>query len=92
MASRWTERQGNWYLHLHLHLPTFTTCDRASNALTALSPHAPGERSNGVNAAYVISKQSLYRPDLLLTLNTFSALRDSDLACCSMYPHMEENV
>ena len=56
-------------------------------------PHAPGERSNGLSAAYVISKQSLYRPDLLLTFGkaTFSALRDSDLAC-SMYPHMEEDV
>lgn len=56
-------------------------------------PHAPGERSNGLNAAYVISKQSLYRPDLLLTFGkaTFFALRDSDLAC-SMYPHMEEDA
>jgi hypothetical protein len=56
-------------------------------------PHAPGEGSNGLNAAYVISKQSLYRPDLLLTFGkaTHSALRDSDLAC-SMYPHMGEDV
>lgn len=31
-------------------------------------PHAPGERSNGLNAAYVISEERrLYRPDLLLT-------------------------
>ena len=47
------------------------TCDRrrASNALTVHSPHAPGERSNGLNAAYVISKQSLlYRLDPLLTI------------------------
>jgi hypothetical protein len=56
-------------------------------------PHAPGEGSYGLNAAYVISKKSLYRPDLLLTFGkaTFSALRDRDLAC-SMYPHMEEKV
>lgn len=56
-------------------------------------PHAPGEGSNGLNAAYVISKKSLYHPDLLLTFGkaTFSAVRDRDLAC-SMYPHMEENV
>lgn len=36
-------------------------------------PHAPGERSNGLNATYVISKQSLYRPDLLLTFEVYTA-------------------
>jgi hypothetical protein len=69
MASQWAERQSGLAFAFALADFTFSwdTRDRASNALTVLSPRAPGERSNGLNAAYVISKQSLYRPDLLLT-------------------------
>ena len=55
--------------YLHSHLPTFTFfMGYTRPRLERIDgPHAPGERSNGLNAAYVISEQSLYHPDLLLT-------------------------
>jgi hypothetical protein len=91
MASQWAGRQS--VLAFALADFTFFVGYMRPRLQRIDGPHGPGERSNGLNAAYVISKQSLYRPDLLLTFGkaTFSALRDSGLAC-SMYPHMEEDV
>jgi len=76
MASQWAERQsvlafafalaGFYFFFMGYMRPCLQRID---------GPHAPGKRSNGLNAAYVISKQSLYHPDLLLTFGKATFFR-----------------
>lgn len=60
MASQWAERQS--VLAFALADFTFFMGYMRPRLQRIDGPHAPGEGSNGLNATYVISKQSLYRP------------------------------